>query len=203
VTLPAALCGGVTAAWAIYSEAPMLSGNVFTTGTWCTAGSVTVGATADTWIVEEIPTEGHATSTDLRVRSETATDLRALLRFPLPSLPTGCNLATATLRLYNNTPDGGRVIQVWRLGTETTWTESGVTWATQPVTSGTAAVSTTVASDGWQQWSVATLVAAMYASGNNGLLLRDQIEDDPVGAKQYYNSREAATNNPVLTVTWN
>jgi hypothetical protein len=139
--------------------------------------------------------------TSIYVWAKNNDNVRALVSFPLPARPTGCVLTGATLQLYNSVPQTGRVIEVWRLDPATPWTEAGVRWATVPATAGTSAVSTTTAVVGWQSWTVTTQVAAQYANGNNGFLLKDNNEAGVGSTMQTYSSREG-TQPPKLTLTW-
>jgi hypothetical protein len=126
------------------------------------------------------------------VRSKSGDDSRALLRFPLPPIPAGCEVIAATLRLYAGGGTEGRTLQAWRLAS--TWSESGVTWANQPATTG--APVATPSGTGARAWSVTSLVSQMYADGNHGFLIRDAVEGEPQGAEQSFHSREKAPDNP-------
>ncbi len=55
--------------------------------------------------------------------------------------------------------------------------------------------------DQYVVWSVAALVRNLYATADNGLVVRDQDETGS-GAWQQFNSRSVATNKPVLYVAW-
>jgi hypothetical protein len=126
---------------------------------------------------------------------------RTLVYFALPALPAGCSVTSATLRLYNESPRGGRSIQALRI--TAAWTENAVTWTNQPTTTGAAAVSTSPATAGLQSWTVTSQVQAMYTSGNQGLLLRDATEGDAPGPQQKYQSRETGVSfDPELIVNW-
>jgi hypothetical protein len=69
------------------------------------------------------------------------------------------------------------------------WTETGVTWANQPATSGTGASSASLASAGWQTWTVLTQVKAMYSGPSNGFLVKDS-GGGVLPPHQTYQSRE-------------
>jgi hypothetical protein len=40
---------------------------------------------------------------------------RSLVRFAIPTIPTGCQVASAELRLYNASPKAGRTIPALQL----------------------------------------------------------------------------------------
>ena len=97
-------------------------------------------------------------------------------------------LLTATLRLFAVSAAGGRTLHALRI--TGSWTENGVTWASQPPTTGPAAA--TPSGIGWRQWPVLSQVLAMYAGANRGFLIRDASEGNGGGREQTFRSREAA-----------
>jgi hypothetical protein len=120
-------------------------------------------------------------------------NMRALVRFSLPAAPAGCVLSSATLRLYAASAAGGRTLQALRLAAS--WSEGGVTWNTQPATTGAAA--TTASGTGYREWDVGGQVQAMYTGANNGFLIRDAVENGG-GAEQQLHAREKGESPPQL-----
>ena len=170
---------------------------------FCPAGGTTVTASEDTTGYQKNPTTVYGGYADLGAASKSTENGRALLRFPLPSLPAHCVLATATLRLYANTVAGGRTIQVFRVDPAGTWSEAATTWNTLPAVVASSAVETaSLSSAGWQQWMVTGTVTSHYAGTNSGFLVRDKTEDlSSTGAWQLYDSRDKP-NKPELVLTW-
>jgi CSLREA domain-containing protein len=162
-------------------------------GTDCSA-AVTVSADIDAWLDQGSSSSNKGTDSILKVMSKSGGNLRAIVRFALPSVPQGCVLDTATLRLYAASSSSGRTLQALRV--TGSWTEGGVTWANQPATSGTAA--TTASGSGWREWAVAAQVQAMYGSGNHGFLIRDAVEGND--NEQQFHAREKGENVPQLVV---
>jgi hypothetical protein len=123
-------------------------------------------------------------------------NLRALVRFNLPTMPAGCVIDTATLRLFAGSASSSqRTLEVFRL--DGSWTESGVTWQNAPATTGTAA--TTTSGTGYRQWGVEAIVQNMYSTGqNNGFLVKDANENQD--AEQQFYSREKGESPPQLVV---
>ena len=154
----------------------------------------TLTATADAWIDFGSPTANKGSDSILKVMSKSGGNLRALVRFNLPTMPQGCSVETATLRLNAKSGVEGRTLQVHRLGGS--WTEGGVTWANQPATTGSAV--TTSSGLGYREWNVAAMVQGMYTTGNEGFLVRDASEDQD--AEQQFHSREESTNRPQLVL---
>jgi hypothetical protein len=156
----------------------------------CTGSTVTLGASADSWVLQSSPTSNYATDSVLKVDTKSGGNARALVRFGLPALPAGCQVVSAQLRLYAGSYKTGRTIQA--LALTGAWTETGVTWSNQPAASGTA--TTVVSGFGYLSWNVTSQLATTYAA-NTGFLLRDATEDGG-GIEQAFHSREKAPDNP-------
>ena len=105
---------------------------------------------------------------------------------------------SATLRLYAASARNGRTLQALRVNAS--WTENGVTWGSQPATTGTAV--TTPSGTGYRQRNVTAQVQAMFDAGaNHGFLIRDANENQD--HEQQFHSREKAPDNPPqLVVTY-
>jgi hypothetical protein len=169
----------------------------------CNAAPVTLGAGADSWVDEANPsTPGtNGTSPTLTVRSRNNNDTRALVWFVLPSLPPGCKVESATLRLFINNPAGNRTLQVLRLDSAPSWTEAGVTWNNQPAPTGAAVSVAAGTTSGYRSWTVTSMVQAMYSGTNNGFLIRDSSENATgQGFTNQFNSRESGANTPQLEI---
>jgi hypothetical protein len=192
-----------TSAGSGFTGATDSSGNsVGTAADFCPAGGTTLTPSGDSWIDSAPSQNPNGSDLSLMVTASTTKNHRALVRFTLTSLPAACVLASAELRLYNNSPTSGRTIDVYRGDpTAPLWAEATVTWDNQPPAVGTAASSFTVSVGGWQTWTVTDHVLAHYAGTNNGLILRDSIEGVSPVAEQRYSSREGA-NPPELVLTW-
>jgi parallel beta-helix repeat protein len=174
--------------------------NTPTTAPVCTATTTTLTADADAWLQQGSPSDNKGDDSTLKVKSQGPADnFRAVLRFPLPaSIPAGCVVESATLRVYAASSVGGRTIEALRLIGP--WTESGITWASQPATNGTVSAATTTSNAGWREWNVTTHVQAVYVAGANyGFLIRDAVENNG-GAEQAFNSRESGNQRPELIV---
>jgi hypothetical protein len=163
-------------------------------------GTYTLAPTADSWVNQTSTSQNNGTDSNLKVTSKSSnSNTRALVQFQslLPTLPSGCTVTDAQLRLRNKSPVSGRTIEAYRVGAP--WTETGVNWTNQPATVDTAATAVTPSSAGFMTWSVASMVEEGV---QNGFLLRDQTENDSGGKEQQFDSREAsASDRPQLIVT--
>lgn len=165
----------------------------------CAATSVTLTADADAWINENSPTTNNGSATTLGVQSRNnGRNMRALVRFSLPSVPEGCIIQSASLSLFASSATNGRTLQALQIAGS--WTESVVTWNNQPSTTGTAV--NIPSGSGWREWTVTTMVQAMSNSANYGFLIRDASEGaNGNGEPQQFHSREN-TNMPQLVITY-
>jgi large repetitive protein len=194
----AAIAGTTVSAFAGSTSNP---GNTFAAAaSWgCTSpGTVTASANIDSWIDQASPTSNFGSDQILKLKRETGSKaMRALLRFTLPAVPAGCAVTGATLRVYAASAATGQTLQALR--NSATWTENGVTWNNQPATAGTAATTTSVS--GWNQWTVTSLVQAMYSGSNFGFKLRFATETSPVAEMQFH-ARNKGSEHPELRITF-
>ena len=183
------------------------TGNQATTAsTFCTTpSSGTVTAVADSYVDQGSPTStGGGSDNFVVVSSQTGSAQRVYVRFsPLPVVPSRCTVATATLRLFAETQVVGRTLGVYAADPNVAvWTEAGLNWNNKPAALGTAASTAVMPSgDQYVSWSVTEIAKDMYAGANNGFVVRD--ENETGSAWQQFNSRDAFSNKPQLTVTWN
>jgi hypothetical protein len=161
---------------------------------------VTVFAEADSWLDQNSDTNNFGSDSILKVQSKGPGDnFRALIRFALPdSIPQGCAVQSATLRLYIASGTNGRILQA--IPVAGSWTENSVTWSNQPQTTGSAA--TTGSGNGYREWNVATQIQLIYSAGaNHGFLIRDANEGAS-GSEQQFHSREKGENPPMLVISF-
>jgi CSLREA domain-containing protein len=157
----------------------------------CDAATVTVGSNADSWVLQSSASSNYGSDSVVKVDSKSGSNARALFRFALPTLPAGCQVVDATLRLYAGSHKNGRTLQALQVAAA--WNESSVTWSNQPATTGSAA--TTSSGSGWRQWTVTSQVQSMITGANHGFLIRDASENGS-GREQAFHSREKAPDRP-------
>ncbi len=81
----------------------------------CTPSSVTVNVNADAWIDQNSSGNNYGSDSILKVQSKSPTDnFRALLSFAMPaSVPAGCVVQSATLKVYAASSSSGRTLEAW------------------------------------------------------------------------------------------
>jgi hypothetical protein len=160
----------------------------------------TIGTSADSWADQANTGTNYGGDPTLKVISRIGQSGRAFVQFPLPSLPPGCSVTNAQLRLYDNVPSAGRILTAARVNAA--WTEGGVNWTNQPAVTGGTTNATAPAAAGWMQWDVTAQIQAMYSGTNYGLRIVDSNEFSFTTREQQLNSREAGSNQPELVLTF-
>ena len=171
--------------WTVQSPAPPAN---------C-GSQVVLTANADAWIDQGSTSANKGGDSILKVMSKSGGNLRALVRFMMPTMPAGCQVESATLRLYAGSYKDGRTLEALRL--DDPWSEGGVTWGNAPPTVGNAV--TVNSGAGYRDWNVAGQAQAMYAANDfNGWLIRDANENQD--AEQQLHSREKGSDLPQLVL---
>jgi hypothetical protein len=161
------------AALAAFTSTTSNSGSTFTAAaTFCNSpGSQTVTSSADAFTLQDKPDDNHGTENSIFVKRDSSGNIRrAWVKFPLPALPSGCMVTSAVLRLHVNIGPGTQTLAVYRAGAA--WTETGITWNTEPPAAGMAVTADSTGA-GWVQWTVTNLVTALYSGSNFGFSVRD------------------------------
>ena len=162
----------------------------------CPTNPQNIAADRDSWVAQGSPSNNFGADSTLKVKTQPANNSRALIRFPLPALPSGCTgIASATLQLDAASGKEGRTLEARQVASA--WAESTVTWANQPGTTGPAAA--VPSAEGPLAWDVTEQLLGMYTSANHGFLIRD-AQEDGVGDEQTINSRDKLGDNPPLLV---
>jgi parallel beta-helix repeat protein len=148
---------------------------------------VVLHADGDAWIDQNSATANKGDDSALKVRSKGPSDnFRALVHFPLTAHHEGCEVDAATLRLHADGTALGRTLEAWRLAEP--WTESTVTWQSQPDAAG--APAHVPSGEGYRSWNVKSLVQAMYDTGAaHGFLIKDA--DEAEDAEHGFSTRES------------
>lgn len=166
-------------------------------------GTARVLATADTTVIQVAPTANFGAETVLAVRARDGEVARALLEFrSLPSIPVGCRVTSATLQLHTVASRQGRTLVVQR--TDVAFDAARVTWNTQPAASGAVGTGRSTA-NGPTPVDATAPVAALYALGNTGLVVRDSDERTSDAYTNAYNALEGSSEpgqRPHLVITW-
>jgi parallel beta-helix repeat protein len=121
-----------------------------------TANTLTFAPTADAYVQSDLPTTNFGSSSSLTVDGSPVRHI--LLKFTVSGIGTN-HVTSATLRLYNTNPSsvGGSFYRV----TDTSWSESGVTWNTAPASNPTPFASLGAVSSGnWYEVNLSSIITA-------------------------------------------
>ena len=147
---------------------------LFTFSTYALAGSVDIGSSADAQVVEGSPTSNYGSATNMYVASADGGDYlneRAWVKFDVSGqIPAGATINSAKLRLYCWKADtADNMVAAVHGSTVDTWTESGITWNSQPSYDATALASVTMAANEayyWVEWDVTGFVQSQTGGGD-------------------------------------
>ena len=130
----------------------------------CGTGTVNASILADSWVDQGSPAQNKGTDSILKLMSKgPANNVRSLVRFSTPTMPAGCAVKSATLRLYSSSYQGGQDAsgppRDGQLGRGRRDLEN------QPSTAGTPATAPSRSSAGYVEWDVRWQLQAMYDAG--------------------------------------
>jgi hypothetical protein len=177
---------------------PPTSTTTTTTTTTTPGGGVTVTANADSFVQSDVPTAGHGADPALYVDSSPSKI--TYLKFDTSAL-AGQTLAAATLRITttSSSSSGSPDTQVVHPVSDSSWTESGLTYNTRPAVG--AANLGSVSNTGSNTTYSISLNASQLQSLIGGQLTLALDSTGGTGDAFYINSREAAANRPQLLLT--
>ncbi|MER8046660.1 DNRLRE domain-containing protein, partial [Streptomyces sp. NPDC094032] len=169
--------------------------------------AVNIGSSFDTFVQQGYTTD-MSTSTELKLGNNGAGQIaRSFLHFPMTGI-SGKQILGAKLNLWNFhswscTPSSWEVWDTPHASTASRWTsQPNFTnkWATSTATKGYSSS----CADGWVSQDIKNLAVAWAANGNgtNSMGIKATNEADPYSWKRF-NSGNAATNTPYISVTYN
>ncbi len=163
---------------------------------------------ADAGVSSGKPTTNTGTTTNFFVQSAsggTFGNERAWTRFDLSTLPAGLTISGAQLQLFNWKSTGAALAAEVDGATSDSWTETGLTWNTQP-SFGSAIDTQTFAAGAtniYYNWNVGSFVQAK-AAGNQlvSLVVKAVTEGstDATSPSYAFDTREFGSTGPILLV---
>lgn len=155
-----------------------------------TAATTTVNPTADAYVQDSTPTTNYGTSSQFTVDNSPVR--QSFLKFSVSGLTE--TVASAKLRIRVTSSGASGNGGTWKSMTDTTWSETGVTWNNKPVIGGSTVASLgSVANDQWVEIDVTSVVTG------NGTFSFGGTSTSTDGA--YYDSRESGADAPQLVIT--
>lgn len=164
---------------------------------------------ADAQVASGYATSNYGTSSNMYVQSSSTSTYgneRDWLKFDLSSIPASSTIAGAQLQLWNWKSTGAALPVEVRNSSDDSWTETGITWATQPASGSVLDTQTLAAStfNIWYNWDVGTFVQQEFAGDQLVSLELKAVTEDSTDAtppSYAFDAREYGTNAPVLQVT--
>ena len=174
----------------------------FTDVTGTSAAGVVLAPTADAYVADGTTAgKNFGTTADLQVKTSTDVGKSRLsyLTFNITSI--GKTIGSAYLRLFGSY-SGTDLIDTSVYGvSNTTWSETTITYNNRPAPDSTAQMSTQIAdaTQRWYQWDLTKYVTAAKAAGKT--VVSFELAQPIGGSTDSFNSRQALTNMPELIVS--
>lgn len=167
------------------------------------AGTLSLAPVADAQVASGNPATNYGSSTSMYVQSATSGfgNERAWLRFDLSGLPAGATVSAARLKLYQWRPAGTALPVEVRGSGDTGWSESTITWNSQPAFDATVLDTQSISAAGtWYTWNLGS-----YANGRTAvsLVAKPATESaDPASTAYAFDAREYGSYTPALEVDY-
>src|SRR5918992_1109714 len=161
----------------------------------CQQTTVVAPVVADSWVDLNSTLANKGSDAVLDVSG----DARALVRFELPpSVPEGCVIESARLRLYADSGAEGFKVEAVRAAAP--WSETAVNWENQPGPTGSAITAWSI--DGHMTWNVTAHVREMIGGVNNGWLVRDALDGTDLAGGHGFYAREKGEFPPQVVINF-
>jgi len=158
----------------------------------------TVSPVADSYVSSTATSTNFGTALELRSKRST---LESYLRFDLTSLTESVISAKVRLTGQLNDTSGTNVVSQLFAVSNTTWSETGITWANKPSSSGSALASVTVTDNvpRLYEWDITAFVKSEMNAERHliSLALKNPSTSTPYAT---FSSREALSNTPELMI---
>jgi RHS repeat-associated protein len=173
----------------------------------------TSGTAANVMISADGPTSNYATSWRLSVGTTATGAARALIKFPMPTLPAGTTISSADLGLYYDQTftTGANNVPMQALQANTAWSPTSATWNTAATITGPVAGTSQMTANQLAVWDHFPVTSAVQnwisgAAANNGFVIRATSETLGQGGPRFEGSLYAyggeVVNYPKLTITY-
>jgi 2',3'-cyclic-nucleotide 2'-phosphodiesterase (5'-nucleotidase family) len=163
---------------------------------------------ADSQIASGHATSNYGTSTNLYVQSSASGygNERDWLKFDLSGLPSDTTISSASLSLYCWRTAGVALATEVRGGNDDSWTETGITWNTQPNFGDALATQTLAAGNinTWYSWDLTNFVQSKWASNKLVSVMVKPVTEgstDTTAPSYAFDSKEYSSNWPALQVS--
>ncbi len=206
--------GSLPAAASIYSRVnPAPAGTDATSVTLTATASTSSGSyflapVADAQVASGNPTTNYGTSNNIYIQSSSTSygNERGWLKFDLSSIPAGATINSATLQLWNWKSAGASLDAAVYGVTDDTWTETGLTWNSQPALGSVLDTKTLAAGaiNNWYSWNVTSFVQGQFTGDKKvSLAVKAATEGsaDATAPSYGFDAKEYGSNAPLLQVS--
>lgn len=173
-----------------------------------TSNSFSLTPVADAQVASGNPATNYGTGTNIYLQSSTSGfgNERGWLKFDLSGLPAGSLIVGATLQLYNWKAAGASMPAAVHPVDDDSWTETGITWNSQPVFGPVLDTRTLAAGtpNSWYSWDVTSFAQGQMGGDKLVSLLLKPVNEgstDPIAPSYGFDAKEYGSNGPALLVT--
>ncbi len=170
-------------------------------------GGYTLAPIADAQVETSSPNSNFGTTTNLFVEGTGGGSFgteRGWLKFDLSGIPAGSTISAASLQLWNWKSTGASMPAEVHAVTDDSWTETGITYNTQPAI-GALLDTQTLASgviNTYYSWNVTSFVQSQLSGDKTVSLMVKAADESQSNASSYgFDAREFGSNAPILSVT--
>lgn len=167
----------------------------------------TIASNKDSYIKQDSGgNDNYGTDASLYVRASSANNVRrTYIGFDLSPYSSHTDVSSANVYLYlDNAPSNSRIHNIYKV--TSSWTETEITWNTQPSASEIFSSSTETGTSKyfWISWDVTSDVQS-FLSGttNNGWVIKDSDESSSGSTLfEYVSKEESGATDPYLAITY-
>lgn len=177
-----------------------------TTTAGISGGGYGLAPVADAEVASGSPGSNFGTNSNLFIESSTAAGTfgieRGWLKFDLSSIPANSTITSATLQLWN-WKSTGPAFPVEVRGAPDSWTETGITWTSQPAPGDVLDTQTLAAgtANAWYSWNVTPYVQGELTGDKTASFVVKPVDEAQSGGPSYgFDAKEFGSNAPVLQV---
>lgn len=188
----------------------LLSGCAIHTEERTNMASLTVYASQDCMVRDTSSTTNYNAYPYMSVGTQSSSrKLRSYLDFNFSSLPAAAEITSASLYLRQISQTLGSTdtltFDLYRV--TGSWSESTITWDTQPATEATATITGLSAplltTEQWVSWDITTLVDELITEGDTGIMLRAQSEVLANDYKSFYTKEGDTSKKAYIVINYN
>lgn len=171
-------------------------------------GGYALSPVADAEVASGSASSNFGTGNNIFIQGTTASGTfgieRGWLKFDLSGIPAGSTISSAVLQMWNWKSTGPALPVEARGSATDTWTETGITWSSQPALGSVLDTQTLASgvSNAWYYWNLTSLAQSQLSGDKTLSVVIKSVDESQTGGPSYgFDTKEFGSNAPVLRVT--